>query len=170
MFGKAVRLGGADGQVVIPDDPSLRLTGDLTISVWFRKDEQQVDWARLVGKGDHRLRNYGLFAGGKQQQGVILFQQWEGNLKEVVALQGKTKIEPGKWQHVAATVRGDEVVLYVGGQVDMTGRRTGPPATSPDPVTFGFAGFHQPFPGVIDDVRIYRRALSEQEIATLAGR
>jgi hypothetical protein len=167
--GKGLRLGGADGQVVVADAPSLRLTGDLTIALWFRKDDHQVDWARLVGKGDHRLRNYGLFSGGKNQQGILLFQQWGPGEKELIALQGKTKIEAGNWYHVGAVVRGDEVTLFVGGQIDASARRTGTPVTSPDPLTLGFAGFHQPFPGVIDDVRIYDRALTEADMKALAS-
>ena len=41
--------------------------------------------------------------------------------------------------------------------------------TSTDPLTFGAAGFHQGLFGLLDDIRLYNRALSDQEIEQLAN-
>ncbi|HLY11671.1 MAG TPA: LamG domain-containing protein [Planctomycetota bacterium] len=168
-LGKALHLDGRDGHLSVPDSASLRLTGDLTIAFWFRKDQVPNDWARLVGKGDLNNRNYGVFLGASFHQDHLLFQQWDASKKAVTEVNGKFHTELGKWYHVAAVAKGEDASLYIDGKLDMTLKRKGVPATSADPLILGYPGSMRPFAGMLDDVRIYERALTESEIQALAS-
>ncbi|MHC4520908.1 MAG: LamG-like jellyroll fold domain-containing protein, partial [Planctomycetota bacterium] len=71
----------------------------------------------------------------------------------------------GEWRHVAGTWDGDTQILYLDGEVIGTATPTGALGTgtmvrlsSPD---------GEPFNGLLDEARIYNRALSQDEIRTL---
>jgi len=95
-------------------------------------------------------------------------------------VQGFTTVTDGGWHHVAATITenatnsSSDVRIYVDGQNDTQ------ESTDPDvfnlvadwDVTIGYRPSQSDrfFNGQIDDVRIYDRAMSQEEIAWLAGR
>jgi hypothetical protein len=71
------------------------------------------------------------------------------------------------WSHVAATYDGAQMRLYVNGDEVANRAQTGAISTSTDNLIIGAnssSGFH--WLGRIDEVRIYRRALSAVEIQT----
>jgi hypothetical protein len=111
------------------------------------------------------VRNYGLWeeagSGGR-----LLFQQLNSTGQGINLLTA-SKLAVGTWYHVAAVVRGDDVSLFINGKLDASGKRSSARLTSTDPLTFGFAGWNDHYPGVLDDVRIYNRALTVSEIAEL---
>ena len=55
------------------------------------------------------------------------------------------------------------------GHFNLSGTRNITAPTTTDPVTFGYGGWNDYYPGVLDDVRIYNRALTADEIAGLAS-
>jgi hypothetical protein len=79
------------------------------------------------------------------------------------------------WTHIAATYDGDAVTIYLNGQLDAM-LRVGSivPGHTTQPVLIGHTNEVAStfFKGLIDEVGLYRRALSAAEIATLftAGR
>lgn len=164
--GGGLAFDGTNEAVVIPDSDRLRISSDMTLALWVKKASESGDWQRIVGKGDSALRNYGIWEeqGGSKK---VMFQQFNSEGKEAVTLKSKKDVDAGKWYHLAAVVRGSQVTLFVNGAVDATGRRTQKPATSKHPVTIGYGQMHAGFPGAIDDVRIYNRALSKDEVKEL---
>jgi hypothetical protein len=95
-------------------------------------------------------------------------------------VQGDSNVNDGRWHHVAVTVQASatisypDVILYVDG-IDDTRATTDPDAfnlTADQDVRIGSraASNDRFFMGLIDDVRIYDRALTPEEIAWLAGR
>jgi hypothetical protein len=161
--GTALKLDGKVGYVEVADAPGLRITGDLTIALWIRWTGDLRDYARLVGKGNQKHRTYGLWL---RNQGVVLFQQY-ANGKDIVSLNGKAKIQKNKWYHLAAVVAGNEIRLSINGKLDSKKTRAGTPSTSADPLTIGYGTYHSYFLGVLDDVRIYNRALGAEEVTSL---
>jgi len=75
----------------------------------------------------------------------------------------------GTWYHVAAVVRGTNAYFYINGTLDNSGTRSIAAPTTSDPVTFGYSGWNDRYPGVLDDVRIYNRGLTADEIAGLVS-
>jgi len=93
--------------------------------------------------------------------------------------QGDTSMNDGGWHHIAVTVQPNSVYssgidLWLDGQIDTTSN------SDPDPwhpiadfdvkmgISYNESG--REFTGSIDDVRIYDRVLTAEEIAWLAGR
>jgi len=86
---------------------------------------------------------------------------------------GVTSITDGQWHHVVVTFEDDgtpdalDTVLYVDGQLDATADSLDEPidTSATGVVRIGESPWHNaPFVGLIDDVRIYDKALTLQEI------
>lgn len=161
-------LDGASGIVTIPDHPSLRITGDLTLSFWKKKTANIKDWSRIVGKGNGAQRNFGVWE-APEGDGRLLFQMYGPGGQSVCDLWTNAPIPINTWAHVLCAVSVNAVAVYVNGTLAANGTRTGEPGTAPDPLTFGHAGYHAFWAGQIDDVRIYNRSLSMSEISYLAA-
>lgn len=168
-IGTALQFDGVKGQVIVPDAPALRLPGDLTICFWMKKVSEPAEFQRLVGKGDATRRNFNVWEHEGPAKNLV-FQQFDTSGKSLFWLGTRTGIEPGNWTHVAAVIGGTAVTIYVNGRADATGTRgAGEAATSADPLTFGY-GFHGHYPGFLDEVRLYNRALSAPEVQALHER
>lgn len=161
-------LDGKTGMVTVPDAPGLQRPWDFTLSFWKRKTAHVNDWIRIVGKGNGAQRNFGLWE-APGESGQLKFQIYGPNGGSVLELDSPGMPTLNVWHHVVCTVSVNACALYVDGKPTAAGQRTGPPGLSGDPLTFGHAGYHAFFPGQIDDIRLYDRALSMSEIAYLAA-
>jgi hypothetical protein len=80
----------------------------------------------------------------------------------------KAPPSPNVWHHVVATWDGAMLRLYVDGELQQERERTGKPNPNPYPVMIG--NFEYPschgtsFGGLIDEVRIYNRAMGADEV------
>jgi hypothetical protein len=78
----------------------------------------------------------------------------------------------GQWSHIAVVFRGTvgDATIYLNGTPMRTGTLTYNPVPGPEPLRIGTTVGTDPenFNGSIDDVRIYERALSANEIRSLA--
>jgi hypothetical protein len=159
---------GVDDRASIPDNAALRITGDITIAFWVARIANSTDWTRLVGKGSFTQRNYGAWIGPANGYRV-LWQQTDSAGGLVLNVTSTTALGGG-WYHIACTISGNTAQIYINGAADGAPQtRIGTPATSTDPLTFGYSGTYAAFPGALDDVRIYNRALSATEVAALAA-
>jgi hypothetical protein len=93
--------------------------------------------------------------------------------------QGDTSINDGGWHHIAVTVQPNSVYssgidLWSDGRLDTRSNSDPDPwhPTADFAVKIGirYNGSGRQFTGAIDDVRIYNRVLTEEEIAWLGGR
>jgi len=160
-------LDGKTGMISIPDSPALRITGDITIAFWKRKTAQVNDWVRIVGKGNGAQRNFGIWE-YPDASGQIKCQMYGPGGQSVLELDSPAATPMNQWTHICLTVSVNSAMLYINGALVANGTRSGEPGTAADPVTFGHAGYHGFFPGQIDDVRIYDRALSMGEVVYIA--
>ena len=180
MVEQAFSLDGVDDAVWIPES-GVNLDGfsELTIDAWIYPDA--VDGVKtIVSKYDSRLINYygvsySLSArdGGKLQMAICESIKWESAYITSVDL----VIIPGVWTHVAGVWKGDtELELYVDGiPVDGTITTQGVVgglymADNDVPVNIGRVESLQIgvqknyFDGLIDEVEIFNRALTQSEI------
>ena len=129
-----------------------------------------------LGKMSEADENRGYFidtSGGKIQ--VMLSHEWPENSIMVHTVE---KIAPDQWQHVYVTYDGSSkasgVAVYVDGLVVETAvisDRLVSDITTNAPLLIGrrYPGPKgSPFRGLIDDVRLFNRALSAEEVAALA--
>ena len=90
------------------------------------------------------------------------------SLSGIWEIDGTIEVDDNLWHHIAGVYDGSAMYLYIDGILDISISRTGNIVTTDDPVTIGSnilggnpARF---FDGSIDDVLIWNRALSQQEI------
>jgi thiol-disulfide isomerase/thioredoxin len=160
-IGGALEFNGKGDYVKIANEPAFDITNQITISVWVNITSVPQEWTGIVTKGDTAWRMSTSFVKNVFHFGVSPNDY----------LNGMTEVSAGQWHHVACVYDGKRMRIYVDGVLDVSIRQTGPIATNNFPVCIGenieLTG--RCWHGLIDDVRIYNRALSENEIAALAG-
>jgi hypothetical protein len=172
-IGGALQFDGRRSHVAVAHSASLSFTGPFTIAAWIKPvGASDPNMARAIvekwdGPTSDSMSGYLLRITTK---GHGHFMVRDGTKYSEVASVKPIPIDV--WTHLAATFDGTNVKLYVNGVLDRTMSSTVSPAASTAPLRIGMGGgggAHY-FNGSIDDVRLYSRALSLEEIARLAGR
>ncbi|MCG6926381.1 MAG: DUF4981 domain-containing protein [Acidobacteria bacterium] len=161
--GKALALSGHDEWVELYRDRSLDVTGDeLTLAMWVFP-RRWNGHGPLLTKGDHQ---YGL------QQGAADSLEFFIHDRTRISVKAPTPDGwEGSWHQLAGVYDGQELRLLVDGAVIGSTRHDGDIDHNPFPVNIGRnAALHgQEHPGelsnaLVDDVRIFARALDETEL------
>jgi beta-galactosidase len=163
--GSALALSGHDEWVALYRDPSLDIIGDqLTVEMWVHP-RRWNDHGPLLTKGDHQ---YGL-----QQVAADTLEFFIHDGKRVSVKAPAPEGWEGAWHHLAGVYDGQELRLLVDGTVIGREEHSGDIDHSPFPVNVGRnAALHgQEHEGelsnaLIDDVRIFARALDASELDT----
>lgn len=150
--------------------------GAMSIAAWFRADKLtgSAEDGRIISKatGQNTQHHYFMLSTMKSDSSVRLCMRirTNGNTKTLIADSGN--LTTGQWTHAVAVYDGTDMVLYKDGvEVGRIGK-SGTLDTDPTvPVWIGDnpGPSAKPFDGLIDDVRIYNRALCVDEIAELHG-
>ena len=177
VFGGALNFDGIDDYIQIDGYPGIAGKVSRTCSAWIKTDSAN-DHQMIMSWGKSEAgKAWGVFVRSDGKLGVFLFG---GDFS------GTSTVNDGQWHHITAVLDDTDGVLqtsdiriYVNGVQEQVTRLQGTdpgPAinTSHDmPVTIGVRNyngfpydwtykFH--FNGLLDDVRIYSRALSDVEI------
>jgi hypothetical protein len=163
-FGISSRAFHFDGNdyISIPHSTTLNMQDSLSFSVWV-KPESLTGTRMIFGKSNYSTKtNYLLRV---KPNGYI---QWEYNGytdTDSVPLQLNT------WHHIVVTASGPGQIkrIYIDNQlVKETLTSSGPFGLVTNPFTIGYASYgSEYFIGVIDDIRMYNKVLSESEIDAL---
>jgi hypothetical protein len=84
-------------------------------------------------------------------------------------LDGRKVIADGKWHHIAEVYDGKAIKLYIDGALDAQAEPVGKLPTNDLPMWIGARPGGVAAKGIIDEVRFYDRAISEQEVKALSG-
>ncbi len=163
-FGKALQFDGANDRVSIPDSNSLDLTTGMTVEAWVYPTSSLSGWDAIVIKEYSSGLIYSLFANGDGNIPQTLIASNNTPYKAA----GGTALPLNKWTHVASTFDGSNIRLYLNGTQAKATAFNGSIQKSNLGLFLGGSSFlsNEGFPGMIDEVRIYNRALSASEIAT----
>jgi hypothetical protein len=165
-FGQALSFNG--GRVDVPDAANLDFTAAFTVEAWVNVTTAG-NWRTVVmkGRGAVNQLSYALYAqsGNTSPSGYM----FNGADREVMG----TAMSANAWHHLAVTLGGGTLTLYVDGTARATrtglGSITG---TNAAPLQIGnntvYTG--ENLVGLIDEVAIYNRALTATEIAQRAAR
>ncbi len=168
-FGLALEFDGRETHVVVPDHARLNPSPFLTVAAWVRADTWSSDLssafnARILTKGeDHE--QYGLHVYG---EALVFILNGSSGIKV-----SAPPPAPGEWHHVAGTFDGRVARLYVDGELAGSQAAVTVISPRPGPLLIGTKRLRSHprnyFKGLIDDVRVYSRALGEEEIRALAN-
>ncbi|MBU0719324.1 MAG: hypothetical protein KJ749_13845 [Planctomycetes bacterium] len=170
-----LHLDGTNDFIAVADHETLDLSDAGTLALWFWMDSFK-SFAGLIHKGDTTSfsdESYSL-------------QFWDGNRRIYFGLAGSpssrsmqtnTSFNNNRWYHVAAVWDAGGMYVYVDGTLDISSGNTVSVVDSPGglnigaqlPVYYNPSYKNLPFDGIIDDVRVYNRALTAAEVAVLAG-
>lgn len=169
VIGGALEFDGADDAVRLPYREELPLgTKDFTASLWFRyrarTGEQPLLWMGGVGTGQPQVWLRGEPASGRVR-GLITVRAGARTVQTAfVSTSGA--YNDGRWHHLALRRGGGRLTLFV------DGRATGTPDVPGSVSRNSPFGVHvgqrmdgrAHFAGAIDDVRVWDRALTDEEI------
>ena len=170
--GQAPEVGAGDGGdaavedvVVVPDSSSLDLREEATVAFWIKVTGTTGTWQFPATKFlSNRSRDYGIYL-RPEALTPAFSATFEGSGAQHTDVPAAVGLQEDQWHHVAATYSflDQEVRVYVDGRPEGKRKLRGCLTTNDEPLRIG-AGTR----GVIDDLRVYPRALSPEEIAALA--
>jgi len=170
--GGAYVFDGFDDNITIQDANSLDLANALTLEAWIYKHNETSFFAGIIRKAQPETAsawNYMLRENDKGNMTVTL----RNTTGDTVTLTTTGAIPVREWHHIAATYNGSLTRLYLDGKTNTSSSAlTGPLRTYGYPVVIGDArtpSSRRHFNGSIDEVRIYNRALSPEQIAAHAN-
>ena len=160
-FGRALSFEDDSDLVTVPDDSSLHLTDGMTIEAWV-KPTATTNWRSVVFKEAEGGMAYGLYANNDRDVPHVHV----GNQGDY-GVDGAEELDPNTWTHLAGDLRRQHPQAV---RQRRAGRLPGRPRHAlrgPGPLTIGgnlVWGEH--FRGLIDEVRVYNRPLTREEVGT----
>lgn len=162
-FGNALDFDGIDDSVAIVDDASIDVPTSVTASAWVKP--------HAIGPGHQTIlvKERGIDTGTYALHASTgnTFPEFELRPGSWYDAKASSALTSNEWAHVAGSWDGQTIKLYINGTLVASRAMTGPILTSNGFLRIGGSdifGFY--FDGLIDEVRIYNRALSAQEIQT----
>ena len=167
----ALNFDGND-YVGIESSSNLEITDEITVEAWFKLVSTAASYFNIVDKmGPSLYEGYRLaFAGAGfwDPNSYLCFAIDHANsadpLRRVTYVMAPNVVQIGAWHHAAGTYDGTELRLYLDGVLVGSKPATGPITPSSDPLYFGRNVYGWYWNGLIDEVAIYNRALSAEEI------
>lgn len=166
IAGQAFRLDGVR-YIEVPDSPSISITGSFTLEAWINLSDNTNQFGIIEKYDPPGQRGYFLRLGdGKLVSSVCSFPLTCSEYSI-----GATTLSTGTWHHVASVYDGTSIKVYLDGVLDGS---VPTDFTLPDGSTslkIGARGddANTRLNGLIDEVKIYNRALSASEIQVSAG-
>ncbi|WP_193606608.1 LamG-like jellyroll fold domain-containing protein [Nocardioides lijunqiniae] len=177
VVGGALELpGGTNANTVDLPDNLLQDEDSFTTSFWVRPDTKG-NWINLFHIGDGLEGAGSFFQVQMQTQAdgntglAATFKEKGSNLQERIYANPTRDVDAGAWNHVVVTREGATATLYLNGEaiasrddltIDMTD--VGPTSNN----WLGRNGYPDPaFDGLMDEVRLYRSALTDTDVAAL---
>ncbi len=162
-FGRALSFDGTNDRVDVPDANTLDLTTGMTLEAWV-KPTTNVGWRTAILKERGSDLLYALYTSNGSKPRTENFTGTENTAA------GTTALPLNAWSHIASTYDGTNLRFYLNGTLAATKATTGAMPNTANPLRIGGnAVWGEYFAGLIDEVRIYNRALSETELKADMG-
>lgn len=170
QVGNAFQFGAATQAVEIPNATVLALPTAFTIEAWVKPNAQAPTWWRILGKQTDDQAGASSYILGLSPQGTVYFALFGAGLQTFVT--GNTVVQPGRWSHIAGTWDGATMRSYLDGVLQtQTMMFAGPPAvTTTLPIRLGKGDSTKYiFNGLVDEITIFNRALSNVEVTSIVS-
>jgi len=171
-YGSAIYMDGSGDYVDLADSGSLNITSPITISLWEKTssslDITQTWGMMLVGRGTYGdpRNTMDLRIGPTGEVAVFGYEYGSGSNSNYAT--GSTNIADGNWHHVVGQWNGSDCLVYVDGIMENSVSCANTPGAFDEEFIIGKdigdAFGQDEFNGLIDEVRIWNKSLSQQEI------
>jgi hypothetical protein len=157
----ALRLNGTNSYVQVPYSAKLNAS-EFTISFWVKLEGGQGHRSPLTSRNTSPTQGFIFYASPSNK-----WEFWVGNDHSWETVSG-SDIALNVWSHLAVTLRGNHLKLYVNGRLEAEKTIANYSLNNSKPLRIG-AGVTEGnpdylFPGQIDEVQIWNQARSEAEI------
>ncbi len=164
-FGKALSFDGVDDYVDCGNDASLNPSDEITIEIWVKipvlPSNQKAIVAKVGPPLSHDQYHFALDSDGR------IF--WTTNERDMWTI-SNSAISINQWTHVVVTaISGSNRKIYIDGQLDKNHDTTYAFDSTTNTAKIGYSdrwGSKSYFNGIIDEIRIYNRVLTADEIKT----
>jgi len=158
-FGNALNFDRVDDYVNVSDSASLDITDEITVEAWFKPEG--IYQSMIVDKNNaYRIWiSWGDGSWATLAFSVYINEAWNDTEFSVELLKGQ-------WYHLLGVYNGSTSKLYLNGNLVASKSLSGNINESDEELLIGrykYSGEYY-FNGTIDEVHIYNRALSEEEI------
>jgi hypothetical protein len=159
----ALQFDGVNDYVDCNNPSILNIQDKITLACWIKIASFTRLWQAILAKGDDSYRLCRSSAGDSIYMGIT------GT--SVGGFDGAAVVADNQWHHVAGVYDGSEGTLYIDGVLDTVVPATGRINASTYKLFIGenSQARGRYLKGLVDDVRIYDCALSEVDVAELAG-
>lgn len=167
-FGKSVWFEGSDDYITIPHSTSLAITGDISVSAWIKGEDFDGD-RFVVSKQAAGASTNGAPYILYMNKGRIRFGRGDGTaVTNSTGVGTNDTCTTRKWNHVAISMTGTQCRFFVNGAfvdvntIDVTTADQGQELR----IGIGHSGTRD-YAGSIDDVRLWNRGLTDDEVSRL---
>lgn len=172
-FGQAVRLEGS-AKLAYPGKGNIDLFRG-TAAMWVRKDRpwsEKRSYRILKAVAGKSWNENAFYIGGTRWDELSVAQHDRNQTRNLVLSPNRISWPAGEWQHLAVTWNGPEIRVYMNGQEISYKTPSNPMREAPEGVPYRIeigseTGDSEVLNGEIDELRIYNRALTPEEIGAL---
>lgn len=167
-YGSALSFNGTNSWVTVADANDLDLTTGLTLEAWVfpTAAATATTWRNVLIKERSGGEIYNLYADTDTHVPAAYVVR-SANPGTPVGVNGVAQVPLNTWTHLAMTYDTATVRLYVNGTLVRSSATTGALLTSTGALRIGGNSvWGEFFQGMIDEVRVYNRALTQAEIQT----
>jgi hypothetical protein len=168
-FNKARIFNGTSDYINVPDASSLRLTTAGTVEAWINISSTATDDRVVLIKGTSASNiSYGMHF-DNPPVAITFWVDSDGYWGPTCTVNtGSNSIASNTWYHVVGTWGGGNIRIYLNGSLVNSATCTASAFNNTAPVKIGGnVSSWQYWYGLIDEVRIYNRALTAEEISDL---
>ena len=164
-FGQALSFNGTSDWITIADANDLDPTTGMTVSAWVNPNVLS-SWRTVIIKERPNGLSYALYGHDNAPRPAAYVNTGGAD----TSAPGASGLSADTWTHLAATYDGAGLQLYVNGNQVSSQAVAGIPVASASPLRIGGNSvWGEYFAGLIDEVRVYNRALSAAEIQADLG-
>ncbi|MFB6115743.1 MAG: LamG-like jellyroll fold domain-containing protein, partial [Candidatus Nanohalobium sp.] len=154
----ALEFDGENDFVNISHVPKYNFT-EFSVSIWAKDSAD--------GWNDY-LEKAGVFQLHHERGGYPSFRIFNSTGYSIDVEDGTPAVADGNWHHIVGTYNGEEACLYTDGSLVLCRNFDGPLANSTSPIELADdASNTNRYKGFLDDVRIYKKALSKSSVKSL---
>jgi hypothetical protein len=166
VVAQAIDLDGDGDYIDCGADPlfGMQETNEMTAACWLTIRSIPAAWAGIVAKGEHAWRMSNVNLDPRFHFGISFWTE------PTPSIDGVTAVGYDEWHHVAGVYGNGSVSVYLDGVLDASAETATPIMANEYNVEIGRnpEGTDRTWDGLIDELVIYNRALSDVEVLFLA--